>query len=240
MEVTANGILDTQHAERRVWLVKVPDYLAERLQDMDEDNVDLGTVQIIPAGPNGPARVQVNLNPNGPCGDLPLEYTMPFTKCQQKMYIWAEDEAGRPVAMEGRVEQECQLKPLLNDQYRQVMQQRESLANRPKRTVRMIDGEEETSHRLGLIPHVNEYEMMMRRRKRYEPEQRKERLPREEVMESIFRAFERTPHWTLKGLLEVTQQPAVYLKEILAEVAVYIKRGPYKNLYELLPEYRTK
>lgn len=231
------GIVDMNQANRRVWLVKVPDYIADRLADLDESNLDLGVVRVTPNPVGGPAQVNLLLAPHGPCGDLPLEYTLQLSKCDQTMHLFCEDLSGRAVMIEGKVEQECQLRPILNEQYRDVMRRRNETANRPRRTVQMVDVESRDIQ-VGLIPHVSEYEMLSKRKKRYEPEMRRERLPREEVMDILFRAFERIPHWTFKALEEHTRQPATYLKEILGEITIYNSRGPYKNLYELRPEYR--
>lgn len=232
------GIIDMSSANRRVWLVKVPDYLAERLEQLDEDGVDLGVVRATPSGPNQPAQVKLLLSPQGPCSDLPLEYTLQLAKCDQSMHVFCEDLAGNALMIEGKVEQDCQLKPILNDQYREVMKQRDEQANRPRRTVQVVDVMEEKV-RMGVLPSVSEAEMLARRKRRYEPEQRKERLPRDEVMDIVFRAFERTPHWSFKALIDHTQQPSAYLKEILTDIAIYNTRGPYKGLYELKAEYKN-
>lgn len=108
----------------------------------------------------------------------------------------------------GKVEQECQLKPILNEEYRQVMKQRNLESNRPRRTVQVV---EPTSAgiQVGLIPHVNETELLLKKKRKFEPELRKERLPKAEVMDLVFKAFEKFGHWTLKGLVEHTQQPTV-------------------------------
>lgn len=232
------GIVDTSSANRRVWLVKVPDYLAERLADLEEDGLELGVVRAVPnEGHGGAAQVKLVLSPNGPCGDLPSEYTMQLGKCEQTMHLFCEDVAGRALMIEGKVEQECQLKPVLNEQYREVMRRRNELANRPRRSVQLVDTVGENMQ-MGLIPHVSEYQMLLKRKRRYEPDLRKERLPREEVTDMLFRAFERIAHWTFRALVEHTQQPSTYLKEVLADIAIYNNRGPYKNLYELKPEYK--
>lgn len=231
------GIVDISSANRRVWLVKVPDYLAERLGELDEEGLELGSVRATPSSAGGPAQVKLVLSPAGPCGDLPMEYDLQLSKCDQTMHLFCEDLAGKALALEGRVEQKCELKPVYNEQYREVMQRRNDVANRPKRTVKVVDSLTDNI-KMGLIPHVSEHEMLMKRKRRYEPELRKERLPREEVMDMLFRAFERIPHWQFKNLVDHTQQPATYLKEILGEIAIYNTRGPYKNLYELRPEYK--
>lgn len=230
------GIIGTDYANRRVWLVKVPDYLAERLANLEEEGEELGTVKATPNPGGGPANVKLILSPTGPCGDLPLEYSLQLSRCEQTMHIFCEDFMGRALMVEGRVEQECQLKPVLSEQYREVMRRRDEAANKPKRSIKVV--ESATESLLGMVPHVREQEMLLKKKKRYEPELRKERLPKEEVTDILFRAFERIPHWTFKALVDHCQQPSSYLKDILSEIAIYNGRGPYKNLYELKPEYK--
>ena len=232
----STGIIRTDNANRRVWLVKIPDFLADRLADIDEDGLELGTVRATPGNNGNPPQVKLVLSSNGPCSDLPLEYDMQLSRCAQTLHLFCEDFAGNAIAVDGKVEQECQLKPVLDDNYRSVLRMRDEQANKPKRSIQLVDPIAD-SRQVGLIPHVSEHEMLLKRRKKYEPEQRKERLPKEEVLNMLFNAFDRTPHWTLKGLIDLTQQPSVYLKELLTDIAVYNTRGPYKNLYELKSDF---
>ncbi len=108
----------------------------------------------------------------------------------------------------GKVEQECQLKPLLNEDYRNVMKMRNIESNRPRRTVKIVDAGAK-GVQVGLIPHVNEAELLQRKKRKFEPDMRKERLPKAEVMDLIFKAFEKFSHWSLKGLVDHSQQPLV-------------------------------
>ena len=59
-------------------------------------------------------------------------------------------------------------------------------------------------------------------------------------MAMIFDSFEKHTYWNLKGLVKNTNQPVNYLKEILDEICNYNTRGPYKNTYQLKPEYKMK
>lgn len=202
----------------------------------------------------GPAKVLVHLSENGPCSDLPKEYLLQFVKRpqQQQIHMFCESPAGGNLVLQvclsyslciealmirGKVEQECQLKPILNEEYREIMKQRNIESNRPRRSVQVVDSGS-AGIQVGLIPHVNETELLLKKKRKFEPELRKERLPRAEVMDLVFKAFEKFAHWTLKGLVEHTQQPTSYLKEVLAEICIFNKRGPYKNLFELKPEYK--
>ena len=274
------GIVDITNANRRVWLVRIPEYLAERLAEIDDERdpenlqadeddfagnsfrknaaeknagVEIGAVRVVFGTGETAGQVNVQLAPNGPCGDLPLEYQLQLNRCEQSMYVFAAEDGecastgidpyhanpnAHAIAVEGRVEYECNLKPVLNDAYRQVMRRREENANRPKRTIRVL--EESERHQIGLIPHVREQDLLARRKMRFEPDLRRERLPREEVTDILFRAFERTTHWSFKALVDHTKQPSSFLKEILNDIAIYNTRGPYKNFYELKSEYKQR
>lgn len=45
--------------------------------------------------------------------------------------------------------------------------------------------------------------------------------------------------WNFVQLQKETDQPAVWLKEVLGEVAILNKRGPHANFWELKKEYRA-
>ena len=46
--------------------------------------------------------------------------------------------------------------------------------------------------------------------------------------------------WNLNQLIQQTNQPAAWLKEVLLEIAAQSKRGPNKDLWELKKEYNVK
>lgn len=150
----------------------------------------------------------VKLSETGPCGDMPKDYSLNYNKCSQKMHLFAEDIAGRAMMIEGKVDKEFYMKPVLNEDYRQIMQKRNEESSRPKRTIQVVD-DVQGGHRIGLIRPVNELELLKIQKAKTIPDEKRERLPRKEVMDILFRAFERMPHWNFKGLVEQTQQPTV-------------------------------
>lgn len=241
--------VDSSNAERRVWLVKIPDFFADGMNEildvlsMTNSNAEreIGIVRLYPPTADSPARVSVILNKDNSeeLRECPKEYELKFVKSQQKMHLFSETLAdGRATAIEGRVEQECHMKPLLNEDYRSMIQQRTAEANRPRRTVQFVNTDNEPV-KPGLVPHVREAELLKRRQLRLgDSEHRRERLPENEVMNILFEAFESNDLWSLKGLVDRTQQPVVHVKEILSKIANYITRGPHKSLYELKPEFK--
>lgn len=66
------------------------------------------------------------------------------------------------------------------------------------------------------------------------------RIPRNELLDVLFKLFEEYEYWSLKGLKGRTKQPESYLKEVLDEIADLIKKGPYSMKYSLKPEYRNR
>lgn len=65
-------------------------------------------------------------------------------------------------------------------------------------------------------------------------------MPKNELMDILFAAFERYPYWSFKGLIEQTKQPSQYLKEVLTEICILNKRGPYTGNYQLKPEFKSR
>ena len=237
-ESPPGAVIETSTSERRIWLVKMPDFVFDRIAELDgEGDMEVGAVRIYPAVGDAPVRVMIKLDGEGPCGDIPLEYELRVTKTQQTMHMFTEDEGNRAVSIDGRVEQECQMKPTLSSDYRQVIQARTEEANRHNRTVQYVDAFESPVG-LGLPKYINEALLQRQWNKRAAPEQRRERLPHQELLNLLFHQFERQNHWTLQQLVDITRQPVQYLKEVLGEIAIYNTRGPYKNLYELKSEYK--
>lgn len=79
--------LDTQKGDRRIWLVKVPKFLLERWQDVQEDGVELGRLRVYKKPmPNGDERIALLVPPSAQGQEeIPTEYSMTIqnkaTKC---------------------------------------------------------------------------------------------------------------------------------------------------------------
>lgn len=245
-EKDIGGFIDVASANRRVWLVKVPDFFARRLEDIEgrcEEGVDVyvGSVRTVQSTSGGgtDSKLMIHLDEQGPMADLPSDYHLQSFKPTQQMHLLVQSaQTEEALGIQGKVEQECHMIPVLEDErYRTLLRARTEAANRPKRTIQLVD----EHHRAGMVEHVSEHSLLAgQAKRRTEPEMRRERLPRGEVINMLFKAFERYERMSLGDLLTHTQQPAAYLKEILAEIAIYNKRGPNKNLYELLSEYQRK
>lgn len=114
----------------------------------------------------------------------------------------------------------------------------------------------EDSDQLIITPAVQQ-EIERKRRREEEKKERKaadkdDRLPRgkeqkegkrvraeREVVESaLLRLFSEQPFLTLKQLIEATQQPVGYLKEVVSDMCVRETKGDNKDKYQLKEKYR--
>lgn len=150
------------------------------------------------------------------------------------------------MALAGTVHHECNVMPVYNDSYRALMRQRNKVAAEPIRKVQVISSGSSllrpgtvgssTSVRGG--PMFNDF---LTRKPQKGPSgeiYKAARMPRNELLDILFNNFENYPYWSLKGLREQTKQPEQYLKEVLSDIAILNKKGPYNAMYELKPEYK--
>ena len=64
------------------------------------------------------------------------------------------------------------------------------------------------------------------------------RMPRNQLLDALFALFREREHWPIKLLREKTQQPEVYLKEVLSEIASLHRSGEFNGTWELMPSFK--
>ncbi|KAJ8468384.1 hypothetical protein ONZ45_g17264 [Pleurotus djamor] len=68
--------------------------------------------------------------------------------------------------------------------------------------------------------------------------ERMARMPRNQLLDLIFQLFRENERWALRPLRERTQQPEVYLKEVLGEVAMLHRSGEFNGMWELKDNFK--
>lgn len=147
----------------------------------------------------------------------------------------------KKTALIGKACHECLVTPSFEDQnYSKVVSQRRAMeesASRAKVTLLdNIPGMNATS--FGSVGLKNNLFMRAQQRNTKQSDGKATRIPRNELLDLLFRLFEEYDYWTMKGLRERTKQPESYLKEVLDTMAVLIKKGPYAMKYSLKPEFK--
>eukprot|EP00013_Stygamoeba_regulata_P010604 CAMPEP_0177670742 /NCGR_PEP_ID=MMETSP0447-20121125/24272_1 /TAXON_ID=0 /ORGANISM="Stygamoeba regulata, Strain BSH-02190019" /LENGTH=216 /DNA_ID=CAMNT_0019177967 /DNA_START=222 /DNA_END=872 /DNA_ORIENTATION=- len=168
-------------------------------------------------------------------GTFPNEYGITLTTDPNPIHIISQDASGA-LSVEGRVEKKGELKPVeLTQQYRELCKERTHNVRALKRTTlptdgRLVDAEGIYPKMLGLPQHMQKRNTVIDKR---------ERMDRVLLENKLFALFEEKQLWSLRDLINATNQPAVWLREVLAQISFQNKQMPNKNLYELKPEYQN-
>ncbi|KAJ3008040.1 hypothetical protein HKX48_008805 [Thoreauomyces humboldtii] len=240
--------LGLDQAGTHIWLVKVPTFLSERWSSVAQiqDGVPMGTVEMPPGelDPKLPHKnkAKITLPATQPWSqDIPKNYTLAFTNLlPQKGYVFTANTASdRPKEVVGRITHEATINPVVDADYRNLMHKRTQTAAANVRTIQLHDPRTDSSSYTFIAP-VNNVKKDERfgASKKIVQQDKRERMEKQELINLIFTCFEKYAHWGFKGLLERTDQPQSWLKEVLNEVAFLNKRGPYMGLYELKAEFK--
>ncbi|KAJ1943029.1 hypothetical protein EC988_006339 [Linderina pennispora] len=242
--------LDMAELGNKVWLVKVPKFLADKWRDVDGSGQEIGKVRIFDKPDAKGNSISLILPDTAENSEIPKDYNLRVVNNQvQNMLIFSELRdpkevlkptstlANKPVptALTGTIHHECTVTPTFNEKYQDIMRRRTVEAGKPVRSVRLLSdqGRNTSMFRQG------ENTDFVTAHKKPTGDSRMARMDRKDLMDLLFSAFERYPYWSFKGLVEQTKQPAAFLKEVLADVAILNKRGPYAATYSIKPEFRN-
>ena len=278
--------MNLTQGNKKVWLVKLPKYLAEKWADTQRlSGQRLGTIKI---KNDGKQQVKLVLDPHAAdVSDIPTEYNINITNTavrnayvfselnlkkfkqeytelaevpnqpelkdepevtyskyyrvlktgdgeEKKTYIPYVKTIPKKTALVGRICHDCQVTPNSRDPaYQAMMSRRAGIHKVPERRKVTLMNE---------IPGVslkNSHNLVfLKTTLRLKSEGRAIRMPKQDLLNLLFKLFEEYEYWLMKGLKERTKQPELYLKELLELIANLIKKGPYTSKYNLKPEYR--
>ncbi|PVU90070.1 hypothetical protein BB561_005037 [Smittium simulii] len=245
--------LNIAELDTRVWLVKVPEFLAKKWREQKDSGIELGKIRIYNTPDEQGKNISLLLEDDNSNKNLPKEYHLNvINKTVKNMFVFSEDrdpdEELKPTSLAayknvstslvGTIHHECTVEPKLDEQYQEIMRQRVFNASKSVRTVQILGGTHKSSNLFspGL---TSKNAIFGSRRKGLlgNTDLRTERMPRNELIDMLFGAFEKYQYWTFKGLVEYSRQPSTFLKEVLSDIAILNKRGPYSSMYSLKPEF---
>ncbi|KAF8074777.1 transcription initiation factor IIF, beta subunit [Lyophyllum atratum] len=156
----------------------------------------------------------------------------------------------RTTILTGRIKHECTLRPAFSQSYRKQMRERHRKYNTPQRQIRMIDDAGVPGGRGGVnrlssgvgVGAGSAFGDLIKTKPKFAKGtfERMARMPRNQLLDQIFLLFRDPTRWGIKPLREKTQQPEVYLKEVLSEVAFLHRSGEYNGLWELKDNFKEE
>ncbi|XP_075480491.1 uncharacterized protein LOC142521151 [Primulina tabacum] len=244
----SNTIVDTAKAERSVWLMKCPPVVSKAWQSAAASTADAPAVAKVivsldPLHPEDPSSLQFTMEMAGSeVMQAPKSYSLNMSKDFVPMCVFSETNQER-IAMEGKVEHKFDMKPHHEniEEYRKICRERTNKYMIKNRQIQVINNDRGAHMRpmpgiMGFISSTSKDKKKAAPVKG--PDVKRTRRDRGELEDIMFKLFEEQPNWALKQLVQETDQPAQFLKEILNELCVYNKRGANQGTYELKPEYK--
>ncbi|XP_052782855.1 general transcription factor IIF subunit 2-like [Mya arenaria] len=243
--------VDLTAAGRGVWLVKVPKYLSEKWKK-NSGKCDVGRLKITRLKGVQGAKPEVTFSTNddqakqlvpGMPSTTPKEHKFLLTGVGNQNLVVFSEKKSEPsssaaeiiterVAIEGKVIQRAECRPVADKSYLQLKKLQRELCNKPKREIKQI-----TTVPNSYKP-VSNHAANIEHEKKMKEGGKRIRDDKEVVKNRLFEIFEKHQYYNIQDLVKLTNQPVTYLKEILKELCTYNMKAPHKNMWELKPEYR--
>lgn len=247
MEEDGIGKLECGKAERSVWLMKCPVVVSKAWKShspSDPHPLAKVILSLDPLQPDDPSSLQFTMETSASdSGNKPKTYDLNMFKDFVPMSVFSEAPHGGKVAVEGKVEHKFDMKPHGEnlEEYGKMCRERTNKSMVKNRQIQVIDNDRGVHMRpmpgmVGLVSSGSKDKKKAAPVK--QTDVKRTRRDRGELEDIMFKLFERQPNWALKQLVQETDQPAQFLKEILNELCVYNKRGSNQGTYELKPEYK--
>nr|XP_002119394.2 general transcription factor IIF subunit 2 [Ciona intestinalis] len=232
--------LDLSGAKHDVWLVKVPKYLATQWLNAP-DGMSVGKLRITKNA--GRAEVTYSMDKNLTQANSSEKFLATDHKfvlqgtCGQSLAVFSttsgSNQKGEKRAMEGRVVQKVDCRPIVSHNYMQLKRAQMIEASKPQRTTKQLAEAVKTVYKpVTKIKEQIEYDAMKKEKGK------KMRVDKDVLQSILFNAFEKHQYYNIKDLQNITQQPVPFLKEVLREIGMYNKHPGHRHMWELKPEYR--
>ncbi|KAJ0256499.1 Transcription initiation factor IIF subunit beta [Hirschfeldia incana] len=246
--------LDLENADRHIWMMKSPVAVSKTWEKLAPPSSSSSSYSSYSSpGFSSLAKVVHSLDPlqtepefnmemvGAEYGSMPKSYSLNMFKDFVPMTVLSAVDLEEKPAAEGTIEQKFDMKPQGEDieEYARLCRERTCRSMVKNRQIQVID----RGANMRPLSLMNNYVSSNSKEKRKavpvkQTDMKRTRRDRGELEGIMFNLFEGQPNWTLKKLVQKTDQPAQFLKEILNELCVYNKKGSNQGTYELKPEYK--
>ncbi|ORD99620.1 T2FB [Hepatospora eriocheir] len=203
-------------------LIKVPKYLGDLFINMRNDT-NIGTLNT-----DSSQQLAIKLN-NSLKGSVPMDHRVIKKHKDNTVVVNTE------LDIVGIIDGEIQILPVINKEYLDFKKKIQS-AETDTNQARLVNYFEEIK-KGDSYARIKQQELDNKERRKLMYEKRRERLERSDVLNLIFKAYEKNSFWTVKDLANFTGQPVAYIQELITEVAD-LNKNDHKITYGLKPEYQ--
>lgn len=230
--------MDTSQAGDDVWIVKVPNYVAQAWTSAP--NLSVGKLVMEDVAAQAP---KLSLELTGPLAQsLPKRYDI---TSEENHALQVFTQVGDSLSVKGHVSSK------LDARVRATYRDKEGRLIVDESFARITRAKAEEEKRKvqantiqvikGRITRPLPRNIQHKRKNDDEvgTKLKRSRLEKDELEKELFRLFEKEKYWHLATLQANLNQPSAWLKEVLNEIAVLNRSGPNLGQYELKREYKT-
>merc|ERR1712130_583757 len=145
-------------------------------------------------------------------------------------------ERAEKIKLEGGVEVTCDCKPFDNAEYRKLLMRRHKKAAMKTSAIKRMPGTTQQQV-TQMFPRV-----ILPDRKsvqRYAPKHKRARMDRESLENFLFGLFDKKKYYNINELIDLTDQPKAFLKDVLGHICFHHKTGVHIHHFSLKPKYST-
>lgn len=214
--------VDCSGSSRAVWLVKVPKYLANVWNQADESGV-VGSLMISKSSKDKEVIFQLSDSLAKATAEkfpAPNEHKLILSKVEQSQAVFSEsiktgsneksdekeeeEDTNNDICLEGVVMQRADCKPIQTPQYMDLKKQSILSSRAPSRRAQQLN-----SAIFPIYKPVSKHKADEEHEKKQKLEGKRARAEKADVLDMLFKAFERHQYYYMKDLIKITQQPSV-------------------------------
>ncbi|KAJ9053917.1 hypothetical protein DSO57_1038557 [Entomophthora muscae] len=210
---TTTEALNLDECEDKVWLLKVPTFLADKWEEAMKEGADLGKLkfynqEVYPEGTSSHTRMVLTL-PESFEG-IPRDYTLNVVNEKvENTYIFEEYNNKVAKKISGTVIRDLIANPFPTDpEYRSILRKRALDAGEKNRSVSLESQGRQLEY---LKPSRGNGPGWggLGKRSKLDVDSKAARLSEKDLMDMLFKLFAEYRFWSLKGLQKRTEQPVV-------------------------------
>ena len=237
----------------------------ERWANINREDVHLATIRVFKTSSR--IKLYLPENPTNPEEPSEYELDMVQESVDNQLVVAEkEKEPGsraRTTILAGKVKHECNLRPVFTEKYRKRVRARHREVNTRSRQIKMI--EEVTSGRgsvnmlssgvantsafsdlvvrifarlFGIFRLIGCVPQKTKQKPAKGQFERMARIPKNQLLDLLFKLFAERETWPIKLLREKTQQPEAFLKETLSDIAFLHRSGEHNGTWELKENFK--
>jgi TFIIF, beta subunit HTH domain/TFIIF, beta subunit N-terminus len=255
--------VDVDKFHRKVWIVRLPDVVADAIKSTNETNVPIASFKmkdsrLLPSSSNnGKKRQRVDLScelnstllaSQDGFDKIPTKYNLSLEEGQSMRLLSFTKESGFTFdgvsAFSGSLVPDMKNEGYIRYSKQKRENEREKLKNKKSTVLGAAPSTGLLQESLQQMPMSSSGETRDRFAGVNFEEFTKVKEPFlipaiVQYASSIFELFERKAYWTLKDMAQLTRKKENEIKPQVLQSCEYIRSGPHKGTYKLRPEFRS-